>query len=78
MTLNKVIEIFRLEQGNTEAQLSQLASDSLIKKKISSLTKDEGLLNLVTTYKKENLKEFIEGVSNLMGNQKKEYLNEKN
>lgn len=63
LTINKVVELFRLEQSNMEADLIQvlsgetISSQSRIQKK-----KDRCIKQLVTNYHKDRIDLFIDGM----------------
>ena len=63
INLNKLIELFRLEQSNTENWLANLEKGTVHKRKTKAIMKDLAILNLVKTYKIENMAEYLEFMS---------------
>ena len=57
INLNKLIELFRLEQSNTENWLANLEKGNSHKRKTKAIMKDQAIFNLVKTYKIENMDE---------------------
>ena len=52
LTVPRLVEQFRLEQTNTENLVAQLETGHSVKRKSKNIFKDEGINNLVLTYKK--------------------------
>lgn len=69
LTVGRLLHFLRLEQG-LETLLVQLRSGDVIKRKKVSCEKDFKIYNLVKSYSKSNLLEFISDMSLNMGNQK--------
>ena len=63
INLNKLIELFRLEQSNTESWLANLEKGNSHKRKTKAIMKDQAIFNLVKTYKIENMDEYLEFMS---------------
>ena len=59
LTLNKLINLFRNEQGNTETKIVQILSGDVYEKSKKSLKKDTNLLNLCKKYNKETILQFL-------------------
>ena len=67
LTLNKIISLFKNEQGNVEALLVHAAMDHVHKRKKSSTKKDELIANIIKNYDSVNVLDFLKNMSLLMG-----------
>ena len=63
LTVNKCIDLFKLEQSNTENWLVHLESGLVVKRKNKTILKDEMILNVLNTYKLENITSYLENMS---------------
>ena len=63
LTVNKCIDLFKLEQSNTENWLANLESGLIVKRKKQSVLKEEKIFNLLSTYNHENIASYLENMS---------------
>ena len=63
LNVYKIIELFRLEQGNTEIRLVQLLTGSINKTKPTTIEKNEKLFNIVLSYDKDNIIDYLKKIS---------------
>ncbi|CAF0844492.1 unnamed protein product [Brachionus calyciflorus] len=67
LTISKVVELFRLEQSNMEADLIKLLKGEILAKQSKrQIKKDYSIKRFVENYEKSRMDLFIEGMSDLM------------
>ncbi len=63
LNVYKIIELFRLEQANTEMRLVQLLTGSINKTKTTTIEKNDKIFYIVLSYDKTNLIDYLKKIS---------------
>jgi hypothetical protein len=64
--IDKVVQVFRKEQNNTEAFIVQIKTGTEIIRKAQSIEKDQKKFQLVSNYNLNSMGEFITNISLIM------------